>query len=199
MRQRLRTFRPRSMARRPGDDERFTLSPRARRLGGWLAALVLVIGIAVAVGVLGGNGDGAAIAPVVSGSPSARGPVAAVAFGTEIDPVTGEVAESARTDRFAAGDTFAYSVRPPEPPPPVVHVEVRRADSDEVVQPAAAAAQALPQDARIIAFSVPAANLVSEFGTGEFTMIIFADPAGSPLARGEFELVDPSPSGSAAP
>ena len=46
------------MARRPDGDDRFSLSPRARRIAGWLAALLLVLGIAAVVRFLGGNGDG---------------------------------------------------------------------------------------------------------------------------------------------
>lgn len=192
MRERLRRpFRPRTMARRPGDDDRIVLSPRARRLGGWLAALLLVVGVAVGVRILGGNGDGSAPVP----EPSGTGPVAdpaTIVFGTAIDPVTGEVAEASRTDRFVDGDAFAYSVRPDDPPPSTIHVEVVRSSDDRAVQPPSP--QGLPDGATVIAFVVPAANLVRDFGEGRFEMRIYLDPAAAPIATGTFELIAPLPS-----
>src|SRR5680860_290311 len=109
MRQRLRPFRARAMARRPGSEGGFDLSPRARRIGGWVAAALLLGAFALAFRLLGGNGDGT----VVSASPSGTvAGLASIRFGTALDPVSGEVAAEAETNRFTSGDPFAYSVEP---------------------------------------------------------------------------------------
>ena len=177
------------MARRPGDDDSLPLSPRARRIGGWIAAALLIGGIALAFRILGGNGDGTVVDASPSGSTgsSAQG----ITFGTALDPATGEVAADARTERFAEADTFVYSVAPNGTPPDPVYVEVRRTDGGtaEVVQ-APADAQPLPNP-QVIAFSVPAADLLAVFGPGTYLMLIYADPASDPLAEGSFELIAP--------
>jgi hypothetical protein len=197
MRQRLRTFRERErpMARRPGDDARVTLSPRSRRIGGWLAAILLIVGIAVVLRVLGGNGDGAPIGTAPSGSASA-GAAPEIAFGTALDPASGQVADAARTDRFVAGDIFSYSVAPSGAVPSAVYVEVRRTsgETEEIVQEPVDP-QPLP-DPNVIAFRVPAEDLLAVFGPGTYVMLIYAEPAGQPIAEGTFELVsaDTSPS-----
>ena len=197
VRQRLRPLRDRAMARRPGLDGRVSLSPRERRILGWVVALVLVIGIALVVGLLGGDSDGA---PVVGGgSPSASAAGAQrIAFGTAIDPGTGEVAVDARTDRFASPDAFAYSARPTGPMPATIYVEVERTGGGpvEVVQgPATDWDQAVAAGSVTIAFTVPAATLLEVFGPGEYRMRIFDDPAATaPIAEGAFILVaDPVP------
>jgi len=125
MRQRFRPFRTRSMARRPGDEDSLPLSPRARRYGGWIAAALLVGGIALVFRVLGGNGDGTVVDPTPSGS-SASSAATAITFGTVLDAATGEVAADARSARFAEGDPFVYSVPPSGTVPAAVYVEVRR-------------------------------------------------------------------------
>lgn len=178
------------MARAPGNDESFRLSPRARRIGGWIAAALIIGLIAVAFRLLGGNGDGTD----VLGRPtaSASGAAARITFGTALDAATGEVAAEARTDRFADGDTFVYSVAPTATPPPsAVYVEVRRTGGGEAeTLQAPADAQTLPNP-DVIAFSVPVADLLAVFGAGEFLMLIYADPQGDPIAEGPFELVAP--------
>lgn len=182
------------MARRPGEDDRFSLSPRARRVGGWLVAIVLLVGIAFTIRLLGGNGDGTAL--VATPSPSgASADLPAIAFGTAIDPSTGEVAESARTRRFVVGDTFAYSVRPAVVPTEVYVEVLRGSESGEVVQ-SPTDAQALAAGAPAIAFSVPAANLLDAFGSGEFVMRIYLAPDGAPIASGSFELIPATPTAS---
>ena len=201
MRQRLRTLRPRPMARRPGDDDSLPLSPRARRIGGWLAAGLLIGGIALAFRLLGGNGDGTVVDPTPSGS---SGPAAAaITFGTALDQGTGEVAADSRIDRFADGDTFAYSVPPSGTVPAVVYVEVRRTGGGaaETVQ---APVEGQPvRNPDVIAFTVPAADLLAAFGAGQYLMLIYADPAGQPIAEGSFDLiaspVSPAASSSASP
>ena len=186
------------MARRPGDEDGFALSPTARRVGGWLVALLLVLGIAVVVRVLGGNGDGSPIAASPSGSVPPDG-VAAISFGTGIDPSSGEVSTESRTDRFTGGDTFAYSVPPEATVPDPVYVEVVRIDvaAEEVLQ-APTDAQPLP-DPRVIAFRVPADDLLAVFGSGMFLMRIYAEPSAEPVAEGRFELVSSAGSPAASP
>ena len=198
MRERLRPFRRRSMARRPGDEGGFRLSLRDRRVAGWIAAAAVVIGIAVVVGVLGGNGDGAPVAPAASASPSsATGQQ--IAFGTALDPTTGEVAADARTARFAAGDTFAYSIAPQGPVPGIVYVEVERIGGGptEVVQPATE--QGVSAASPAVAFAVPADNLLRDFGPGEYRMRVYADPDGTPLGEGIFVLIGTGPSSAPGP
>jgi hypothetical protein len=196
VRQRLRPLRDRAMARRPGFDGKFSLSPRERRILGWVVALVLVIGIALVVGLLGGDADGAPAA--ADGSASASAAAQVIAFGTAIDAGTGEVAVDARTDRFVSADAFAYSVRPAGPIPSTIYVEVERTGGGpvEVVQgPANDWDQVVAPDSVTIAFSVPAADLLEVFGPGEYRMRIFDDPAATaPIAEGGFILVaDPVP------
>lgn len=199
MRQRLRPFRDRAMARRPGDEDSLPLSPRARRIGGWIAAAVLIGGIALAFRVLGGNGDGTVVDPSPSGA-SAAAAAATIAFGTALDATTGEVAADAQTSRFADGDLFVYSVPPTGVVPATVFVEVRRTGGGtvEAVQ-APVGAQPLP-DPTVIAFTVPTALLLADFGPGEYLMLIYADPEGDPIAEGTFELIAPlvSPAASAS-
>jgi hypothetical protein len=202
MRQRINRWRPRSMAHRPDGDDRFSLSPRARRIAGWLAALVLVLGIAAFVRFLGGNGDGTPVAAGPSGSASAGvGDAAPITFGTAIDPATGQVAEGARTDAFTATDPFAYSVAPGAALADPVYVEVQRTGSgDSGVVQEAVDSQALP-DPRAIAFTVPGDLMLTAFGPGEYVMLIYGEPGGQtePLAEGRFQLVAPGGSGSAGP
>ena len=174
-----------------------SLSPRALRIAGWLAVIVLIVGIAVSVRLLGGNADGTAVLP----SPSARADaLLPIAFGTALDPVSGEVTDASRTDRFVTGEAFAYSVSSDEPPPQVVYVVVERTGGGpaEVVQSAADGLQELPADRAALAFTVPADVLIDVFGPGTYRMRIQLEPDGAALAEGTFELVVPAaPSGSA--
>lgn len=168
------------------------------RLAGWVVAALIVLGIAAAVGILGSQADG--IGGDVGPSPST--PVAAdaapIAFGTAFDSVTGEVDEATRTDRFAAGDRFAYSARPGVALPTTIFVEVLRLEDDgtlgEAVQPPSP--QPLPAGAEVLAFSVDAQALLDAFGAGSFLMRIYADAdaRAAPIAEGEFALVTPGPS-----
>lgn len=183
------------MARRPDGEERLRLPPKARPFVGWVAAAVIIVGVAVVVGLLGGNADGTAVVPTATPSPSAAQAAEEIRFGTALDPATQEVAADAETDRFLESDMFAYSFRPTEAPPTTVWVEVRRnADgSGEAVQPPAP--HGLAEDAMVVAFQVPAANLFADFGPGEYQMRITLEEDGAPVATGSFELVtDPVPS-----
>jgi hypothetical protein len=201
MRQRINRWRPRSMARRPDGQDRFSLSPRARRIAGWLAALLLVLGLAAVVRFLGGNGDGTPLDAAPSGSAGTASDAAAIMFGTAIDPATGQVAEAARADTFTAGETFAYSVEPGAALADPVYVEVRRTGGGQVgVAQEAVEGQKLP-DPRAIAFTVPVDDLLEAFGPGEYLMLIYAAAGGTgdPLAEGTFELVSAASSEAAAP
>lgn len=185
------------MARRPGGDGPILdLSPRALRIGGWLVAFLLIAGIAVVVRLLGGDGDDS-----LDAAPSASSPppgIAVIAFGTALDAATGEVAAASTTDRFAAGDSFNYSVSPSGAPPATVYVEVRRTGGGAVeIAQAAVDPQPLPNP-DVIAFTVPADNLLAVFGPGEYLMLIYADPDSEPLAEGTFHLVGASTSGDAS-
>ena len=187
------------MARRPGEEgSALSLSPRARRLGGWVVAILLVAGIAIVVGLLGGDAEEPGVGASPSGSGSAG--TAPIAFGTALDPATGEVAAESQTERFTAGDTFVYSVAGAEPPA-AVYVEVRRTGGGavEIVQ-APVDAQTLP-DPSVIAFSVPADDLLGVFGPGEYLMLIYADPEADAIAEGSFLLsaTDATPSIGAPP
>ena len=202
MRQRFRPLRARVMARRPGEDGRFTLDTRERRLLGWIAAIIIVIGIAIVVGVLGGNADGTPVDPGGSTTPSAASPLA-IAFGTELDATTWQVAAGASTDRFIESDLFAYAVPPTATAPATVYVEVVRTGGgvEEVVQAPVLGEgdQPVPAGRPAVAFSVAATNLFSAFGPGEYRMRIFVDPAAEPLAEGTFILVGDVAPASAAP
>ncbi|MEP7081758.1 MAG: hypothetical protein ABI841_02150 [Chloroflexota bacterium] len=181
------------MARRPGERE-LHLSPGARRIAGWVAAVALVGGIALGVRIVGGSGDGS---PGAEGSPSApAGDVAPITFGTALDPATGLVATPARTPRFEASDPFVYSVAD-VPPPSTVYVEVERMGGGpaEIVQEQSV--QTLAPTSPAIAFSVPAAVLLEAFGPGEYRMRIYLAGDTAPLAEGTFVLVGSVPASSA--
>lgn len=184
------------MARRPDGGSRFTLSPRGRRIAGWVAAIAIVAGIALFVRFLGGNADGTAVLPSPTTSPTLGKAVGVIRFGTALDPTTHEVAAGAETDRFVASDSFAYSFRPATPPPETVWVEVRRGTdgAGEAVQEPTA--HGLAGDALVIGFEVPASALFDDFGTGAFQMRIYVAQDGEPVAAGSFELVAAEPSAS---
>lgn len=188
------------MARRPGGGGRFTLSRRQKLIAGWLAAIALILVVAVVVRFLGGDGDGSPVVPSPSASQGGASP-AAIAFGTSLDPTSGEVPETARVTRFAGGDTFAYSVPPVGTVPSTVYVGVERVGGGAagIVQDAATdGEQTVPAGRPAIAFTVPADLLLDAFGPGEYVMRIHLDPAADPIAEGSFVLVgEPaaSPSG----
>ena len=180
------------MARPLGQKGRVNLSPRARLIGGWLVALLLVLGVAAAVGVFGERGDGTT--PLQSAAASASSTPLAITFGTALDEER-TVTSASRTTRFAPGDTFAYSVAEAEPAS-AVYVSVERVAGGEagVVQPAVDA-QEIPQAPNTIGFTVAADALFDAFGPGTYLMRIFLEPDGAVVAEGRFELVGPAPSG----
>ncbi len=182
------------MARRPDGGSRFEVSPRGRRIAGWVAALVIVGIIALTVRFLGGNADGTSVVSSPTPSATLGGPAASIRFGTALDPETHEVAEGAEAERFVATDTFAYSFRPATAPPETVWVEVRRGADGAGDPVQEAAAHQLAADALVVVFEVPATALFEDFGTGPFQMRIFLSPDGAPVASGAFELVPIAPS-----
>ena len=176
------------MARRPGSGGRIDLSPRARMLGGWLVALLLVLGIAGAVRLLGESGEGGTPGPAASEGVDAS-PLP-IEFGTALTPER-IVPVDARAASFTRGDTFAYAV-PDAPPATRVFVEVRRIDGGplEVVQEADDE-QVIPDAPALIGFTVPADALLDEWGPGVYEMRIFLDPGGAVVGIGRFILVEP--------
>jgi hypothetical protein len=178
------------MARRPGQ-RRVPLSPRALAIGGWLVVILLILGIAAAVRILGGNGDGDRLQP----SPSASGAdTVAIVFGTTLADDRSVPAEAV-TKTFHRADRFAYAV-PDAAPATEAYVEVRRVGGGpiEVVQ-APVEAQQVPNGPATIGFSVPASALFDAFGAGSYEMLIYLDPAGDVIATGRFTLVaEPSAS-----
>jgi len=184
------------MARRPGEPFRLKLSPRSLRLAGWLVAIALVLGIAAAVRILGGNGDG----DEVAASPSGGGTqVSAIIFGTALDDQRA-VAAGTETTEFTRGQVFAYAV-PDAAPASMVYVEVVRIGGGpgETVQSPVEGSQPVPNAPGAIGFTVPADNLLDAFGVGRYEMTIYLDPAGDPIGSGTFELIDPAPSATAGP
>lgn len=184
------------MARPPGARPAFDLSPGQRRIAGWLAAALLIAVVALLFRLLGGNGDGTVVNP---GPSSSAGPAPTIRFGTALDPATGAVADGAETERFGAGDPFAYSLAVAGAAPRAVFVEVRRIGGGpiETVQDPIDA-QGLP-DPRIIAFTVAADALLAAFGPGRYEMLIYEDPTAEPLGGGRFELVGVTLSPAASP
>lgn len=164
------------------------LSPRARLIAGWVAALLLVLGIAGAVRLFGESGEGAV---VPSPSSDAAGTVLPIVFGTEL---TAErvVPVEARTTSFSPEMTFAYAVDGGEPAESI-YVEVERTDGGplETVQEPVEAQQ-IPDAPALIGFAVPAANLLTAWGPGAYLMRIYLEPEGTPIAEGAFVLVEAS-------
>jgi hypothetical protein len=190
MRERFLPKRPRPMARRAGQSGPLRLSPRAMQIAGWLAALLLVLGIAGAVRFLGESGEDGAAAP--SPSPT-NGGLLPIVFGTEL---TDErvVPVRARTTSFERGITFAYAVDGAEPAE-AIYVEVERTGGGrlETVQEPVDA-QSIPNAPALIGFTVPADNLLNEWGPGEYLMRIYLEPDAAPIAEGRFVLVEPAAS-----
>lgn len=178
------------MARRPGEGGRFSLSPRARLIAGWVAALLLVLGIAGAVRLLG-ESDDSAVVPSPSGGAGAT--ILPIVFGTEL---TAErvVPVEARTSSFERGTTFAYAVDGGEPAT-AIYVEVERTGGGEpetVQDPVEE--QEIPDAPALIGFTVPSDNLLDAWGAGEYVMRIYLEPDGATIAEGRFALVETAPS-----
>ena len=179
------------MARQRGDGGRLPLSPRARALAGWVAALVLVLGIAGAVRLFGESGDEGAVVPSPSGAHG--GATLAIVFGTELSAER-VVPVGARTTSFERGDLFAYAVDGGQPAE-AVYVEVERTDGGplETVQEPIEA-QPIPDAPALIGFTVESAILLDAWGPGAYLMRIYLEPRGDPIAEGRFVLAEAPPS-----
>jgi hypothetical protein len=161
------------------------LSPRARLIAGWVVALLLVLGIAGTVRLLGESGEGA----VVPSPSSDAAAILPIVFGTEL---TAErvIPVEARTTSFAPETTFAYAVDGGEPAE-AIYVEVERTDGGplETVQEPVEAQQ-IPEAPALIGFTVPTANLLAAWGPGAYVMRIYLEPEGAPIAEGAFVLLE---------
>lgn len=182
MRTRWRRITGRRMAR-PLSGGPTRLGPRARVIAGWVAAAALVAAIALIVGLPGRDAG----TPPPTASPS--GPMSLrIVFGTALDPTSGEATQP--TDRFAAGDLFAYSVHLTKPiGRDAIAVEVLRSDGDTLTVVQAPASQPVSATSRVIAYSVPAEALLTAFGEGQFVMRIYRAVGEEPFAEGRFRLV----------
>jgi len=157
--------------------------PRARTWLGWAAVAGGVAAVAFFVGRAGLEVG----LPSPTPSPTAPAPLG-ISFGTALDPVTGLATQL--TDRFRAGDTFAYSVQlPTAPGVDSIDVEIVRiyGDSQTVVQQPDD--QAIDPTSRAIAFAPSAADLLAAWGPGSYEMRIYLG-APDPLAVGRFTLVE---------
>jgi hypothetical protein len=179
------------MARRPTDRGRFRLSPRARQLAGWVAALLLVLGIAGAVRLFGESGDEGVV--VASPSGTDGGATLAIVFGTELSAER-VVPVGVRTTSFERGDLFAYAVDGGQPAG-AAYVEVERTDGGplETVQEPIEA-QPIPDAPALIGFTVDSAVLLDAWGPGAYLMRIYLEPGGEPIAEGRFILAEAPPS-----
>ena len=157
--------------------------PRARTWLGWAAAAV---GVAVVAFFVGRAGSEVGIAsPTPSPSPAPL----TVTFGTALDPVSGLAIQP--TSRFRAGDQFAYSV-PLAAAPGVdkILVEIIRLEgaTETVVQ--VPSSQGIVPTSRVIAFTVPTADLLHAWGPGSYAMRMYLVSATAPFATGRFTLVE---------
>ena len=160
-------------------------SPRTSRWLGWLAAAGAVAVVAFFVGRAGS--EVAIASPTPSPSPGLR----PVAFGTALDPVSGEATNL--TNRFRAGDPISYSVMLPDPPGvDSILVEIVRSDSSgkTVVQPPSR--QGIVGTSRVIAFTfaTPTSKLLTDWGPGDYEMRVYFPGATSAFATGRFTLLE---------
>lgn len=157
--------------------------PRARTWLGWAAAAAGIAAVAFFVGRAGSE------IGLVSPSPSPSVATSLpIAFGTALDPVSGTAIQP--TDRFRAGDPFAYSVElATAPGVDQILVEIVRFEggAETVVQQPDE--QGIVASSRIVAFTVPTTRLLDAWGPGSYEMRIYlVDP--EPVARGRFTLVE---------
>ncbi len=166
------------------------LSPRARLIAGWVAALLLVLGIAGAVRLLGESDEGAV---VPSPSSDAAAAILPIVFGTDLTEER-VIPVEARTTSFSPEMTFAYAVDGGEPAE-AIYVEVERTDGGplETVQEPVEA-QLIPDAPALMGFTVPTADLLTAWGPGAYVMRIYLEPDGAPIAEGAFVLLEASAS-----
>ena len=149
---------------------------------GWLAAVAGIAVVAFLVGRAGSEVELATPTPMQS-----QGPLI-ITFGTALDPQSGEAIQL--TDRFRAGDTFAYSVHLSAAPGVTkIFVRIMRLETDKttVVQPPSR--QGIAATSSVIAFTVKTTTLLKAWGEGDYQMDMFLAGAVHPFATGRFTLV----------
>lgn len=163
---------------------------RSRRRGpppslvGWAAAAGLMVAVAFMVGRPGQEQELLASTP-----PPTAPPPLEIVFGTALDPDTNVAIQ--RTNRFRAGDPFAYSVTlPTAPGTDQILVEVVRLGEQRRVVQEPSVQRILPEP-HTFAFQVRTDDLLAAWGAGEFEMRIYLNAEGSPLAIGRFTLLPP--------
>lgn len=158
-------------------------APQTRTILSWGAAVLLLVALAFIVGRPNAESGVLAGTP----SPTAASPLPIV-FGTALDAETNVAID--RTDRFLAGDPFAYSVTLAAPPgTDTILVEVARvvAGVRTVVQ--VPSVQEIVPEAPTFAVQVLTDDLLAAWGPGDYEMRIFLDAAAPPIAVGTFTLV----------
>jgi hypothetical protein len=162
------------------------VAPRARTALSWSIAILLLGALAFVVGRPSTESG------ILAGSPSPSVPAPLpISFGLSLDPLTNEAAE--RTNRFRAGDPFAYSVTlAAAPGTDRILVEVARlVDGARTVVQEPSVQTILPE-APTFAFQVATDDLLAAWGPGDYEMRIFWDAAQPPFAAGSFTLI-PAP------
>lgn len=179
----FRRARP-SQARPMAAERRRGPGTRARGWLGWAAAAA---GLALVAFFVGRAGSEMGVLSSTA-SPAAPGPLA-ITFGTALDQVSGEA--TSPTDRFRAGDEFAYSVRlAAAPGVGQILVEIVRlgGETEEVAQPPSE--QGIVPTSPVIAFRVHASDLLAAWGPGTYAMRIYLPGTTDPFATGRFTLVE---------
>lgn len=162
--------------------------PQARTWLGWLAAAA---GVAVVAFLVGRAGSEVGIA---TPTPSPSAAPLSIRFGMALDQVTGEAIQP--TDRFRAGDQFAYSVRlAAAPGTDTILVQIIRLEGQTETVAQVPSKQGIVATSPLIAFKVPASRLLDAWGAGSYAMRMFLAGATRPFATGSFTLIEtPVPS-----
>lgn len=159
--------------------------PRARTWLGWGAAAIAVAAVAFFVGRAGSEVGVASPTPLPSAAPLT------VAFGTALDPASGEAVEL--TNRFRTGDPIAYSVQlPAAAGTDKVLVEIVRLEGSGETVVQQPAEQGITAASRVVAFTfaVSTGDLLGAWGPGDYAMRIFLPGSAEPFATGQFTLVE---------
>jgi hypothetical protein len=157
--------------------------PRARTWLGWLAAIVGVAVVAFLVGRAGSEVE------IASPTPSPSTAPLTIVYGTALDPVTGEAIQP--TDRFRAGDPFAYSVRlRAAAGTDRILVEIIRLEGQTETVVQAPSKQGIVATSPLVAFKVSTSRLLDAWGPGSYAMRMFLPGATEPFATGRFTLVE---------
>lgn len=175
-----------SQARPMASQPRAGPGPRARTWLGWAAAGIGVIVVAFLVGRAGSESG----LPSPTPSASASGPLP-IAFGTALDPVTGEASQL--TERFRAADPIAYSVLlSAAPGVDSILVEIVRLGGGGQAVVQEPSRQGIVATSLVIGFTfaVPTSELLDAWGPGDYAMRIYLPEATDPLAAGRFTLVE---------